>query len=283
MQPPDKHIFVTKFSGEKDVFSADKLRNSLKRSGASDEVVNFIVEEVKKDLYDNISTKNIYRKAFGLLRKFSGVNAGKYHIKRALMELGPSGFPFEKYIAEIVKFMGFIPEINQLIQGRCVTHEVDVLAVKDGQRCMIECKYHNRQGINCDVKVPLYIHSRFRDIEHTWLNKDPEILNEGWVVTNTKFSDDAIQYGTCAGLKLIGWNFPRKMSLQELIDISGLYPITCLTTLTKAEKERILASGTILCKDLPERRYLLTDLKISTEQILNIIEECQKISASLLE
>ena len=81
------------------------------------------------------------------------------------MELGPSGFPFEKFVAAIIKEEGYQTEVGVIVQGACVTHEVDVVATTDHQHIMVECKYHNQQGRVNDVKIPLYIQSRFLDIE----------------------------------------------------------------------------------------------------------------------
>ena len=47
-------------------------------------------------------------------------------------------------------------------------HEVDVIAEKDNQHFMIECKFHNDSSRNCNVKIPLYTQSRFLDILKRW-------------------------------------------------------------------------------------------------------------------
>ena len=39
---------------------------------------------------------------------------------------------------------------------------------------------------------------------------------------------------------MLGWDYPVKGSLKNLIDALGLYPITCLTSLTKKEKQNIV-------------------------------------------
>src|SRR5690606_6702976 len=149
-----------------------------------------------------------------------------------------SGYPFEKYVGEILKHEGYKTRVGQIVQGHCVQHEVDVIASKDDQHFMVECKFHSDQVRKCDVKIPLYIHSRFLDVEKAWEQRPGHghKFHQGWVMTNPRFTTDATQYGTCAGLNLVSWDFPKKGSLRERIDGSGLHPITCLTTLTKKEK-----------------------------------------------
>src|SRR5688572_22822137 len=116
-------IYITKASGQQDEFSEEKIRKSLRRSGATEKDIDRIVTEVKAKLYNGITTKHIYRIAFGLLRKSARPVAARYHLKSAIMELGPSGFPFEKFFAELLNHQGYSTKTDQLEQGKCVTHE----------------------------------------------------------------------------------------------------------------------------------------------------------------
>ncbi len=134
---------ITKASGAQVPFSSEKLRTSLQRSGAKDEDIHSIITEVKNQLYPGIPTKKIYKLAFGLLKKVSKPIAARYRLKNAIMELGPSGFPFEKYFSEILKHQGYAVKVGEIVAGHCVKHEIDVIAEKGNDYLMIECKYHN--------------------------------------------------------------------------------------------------------------------------------------------
>jgi hypothetical protein len=270
---------VTKASGEVVPFSKDKLGVSLQRAGASKETIDYITTIIKKQLFEGITTKEIYRNAFALLQKASKSTAAKYKLKQAIMELGPTGFPFEKYISEILKHQGYRVKVGEVLKGHCVNHEVDVIAEKDEYYFIIECKYHNLQGINCDVKVPLYIHSRFQDIKRKWMEQagNGTKKSQGWVVTNTKFTNDAIKYGKCAELHMIGWDYPFKNGLREMIDRSGLYPVTCLSTLSAAEKKRLLDDRIVLCRDVVEIMDTLSFANISEKRRRNILEEVKSL------
>ncbi|MCQ6961067.1 ATP cone domain-containing protein [Mucilaginibacter aquariorum] len=271
----NKEINITKASGEIALFSPEKLRHSLERSGAGEDTINEIIREVEQNLYNGITTKQIYKVAFGLLKKESRHSAAKYRLKNAIMEFGPSGFPFEKFIAAILKYQGYSVSVGEIVKGHCVNHEIDVIAEKENHHFMIECKFHNLPGKNCDVKIPLYIQARFKDVEHQWKNLPGHAtkLHQGWVVTNTKFSGDAIQYGLCAGLNLLGWDFPKGNSLREQIDASGLYPVTCLTTLTHGEKQFLLDKRLVLCRDLCEQPGMLSVAGISRQRVTEIMNE----------
>lgn len=274
-----KAISIVKMTGEKAEFDESKLRHSLERSGASNLNIQRVVDEVTSLLYDGITTKEIYKKAFDLLRRSSPPTAARYKLKKAIMELGPTGFPFEKFIGAILSYEEFQTQVGVVVKGHCVNHEVDVIAQKNNQHFMIECKFHGDAGRFCNVKIPLYIQSRFKDVEAQW-EKQPghgTKFHQGWVVTNTRFSSDAIQYGTCAGLYLLSWDYPTKDSLKERIDRSGLHPITCLTTLTNNEKQLLLNKDVVLCTDLCNQPDLFKTMEISEKRQKKILHEAHEL------
>ena len=280
----ENNILVTKASGESEPFLSDKLMHSLKRAGANNEKIERIVKEVSGKLYNGMSTRKIYRIAFNLLKESSRSLAAKYHLKQAIMELGPSGYPFEKFIGEILRYQGYNIKVGEIVKGKCVNHEIDVIAEKEHHHFMIECKYHNLQGTFSDVKIPLYIQARFKDVEAAWIQLPGHRtkFHQGWVVTNTRFSSDAIQYGNCAGLKLLGWDYPQKESLKDLIDKLGLYPITCLTTLTKMEKQRLLDRKIVLCKEIVDNEKYLIQADVNPTRIKLVMEEANQLTKDLL-
>jgi len=269
------NITIIKASGEEAPFQVEKLKSSLQRAGADKTVIDQIVQEIEAALYHGITTKKIYQMAFKMLKGKSRVSASKYKLKKALMELGPTGFPFEKLVGKIMAHEGFETNVGVIVQGNCVQHEVDVIAKKDNNHYMIECKYHSDQGRFCNVKIPLYIHSRFLDVEKQWeRQKGHETkLHKGGVYTNTRFTTDAIQYGKCVGLLLASWDYPRGNGLKDRIDKSGLHPLTALTTLTKAEKTKLLDKGIVLCKELHENPSLLEIIGVPKPRHKNILED----------
>lgn len=270
---------VTKASGEKSPFSEEKVRKSLRKSGADEEQINLILQEIKNQLYDGMTTRNIYKIAFSLLKSGGRHQAARYHLKYAIMELGPSGFPFERYIAELLKKEGYQTQTGVILPGKCVTHEIDVIAENDANQLLVECKYHNQPGISCNIKIPLYIHARFNDIEaHLSKNlKKPSKQRKGWIITNTRFTEDAIQYAGCSGLKLLAWAHPFGKGLKDRIDHHKLYPITCLTSLTTAEKQKLLEQEVVLCSELLNRSALLKSIGIKPTRTATILNEANHL------
>lgn len=274
-----KEVLIVKASGEKERFSVQKLRRSLKKSGAAPELIAEVLNHIRRELKDGTKTADIYRHAFSFLRKRHSLSAARYNLKKAIMELGPSGYPFERLVGELLKAQGFSVQVGKVHRGICVSHEIDVVAQKDNQHIMVECKFHNQPGIKSDVKVALYVRARFEDIEKQWKSK-PEYsqkLHEAWLVTNTKLTSDAIQYSTCVKMKAIGWNYPAEESLQYLIEKSGLHPLTCLTTLSRFQKRQLLDRGLILCRDISQNKNVLKAMGVNETKITQTIEEINEL------
>lgn len=273
-------IFIKKADGELELFSAEKLANSLRRAAASESLVQEIIYDVESWIVDGVSTKKIYRRAFMLLRKKERSRAARYSLKNAIMELGPTGYPFENFMGQLFEAKGYDVEVGKVLNGRCVTHEVDVFATKNKEQHFVECKYYNSQGKYASVRVPLYIRSRVNDIINA---KRDEGLDDykfyGWIATNTRFTEDAMNYGLCSGLKLISWDFPKDNSIKKIVEENNLFPITTLTELTKAQKERFLAKGVVMCKELHDDNSLFDIIQIRGKQLSRVKKEI----ADLLE
>lgn len=277
-------IKVLKASGECEPFSEEKVRSSLKRAGAEKELIEKIIKHLRGELYEGISTRQIYSHVFALLKKFESHLASKYNLKQAIMELGPSGYPFEKFMAGILVYEGYQIEVGQIVQGKCVSHEIDVIAQKDpsigsgrGKHFMVECKFHNRPGTKSDIQVALYTYARFLDVEKAWVEiaGHKEKFHQAWLVTNTKVTSEVKTYARCVGLKVISWDYPPDFSLRFLIEKSRLYPVTCLNSLNQSEKRKLLENGIVFCRDLIEEKIDFLPPTIAEKVRKEAIKVCQ--------
>lgn len=275
----NEDFLIVKASGDKVLFSEEKLRSSLKRSGADDKLINQILTLVKEELYDGITTREVYNRAYSFLRRNKPVFASKYKLKKAIYELGPTGFPFERFLSAVLIYSGYKTRVGKSVTGKCVNHEIDVIAEKNGSIIIIECKFHGEQGRNCNVKIPLYIYSRYQDIKNAVYKntsnfKEPD---ECWVTTNTRFTKDAIVYGNCMELYLLSWDYPKGDSLKDRIDRLGLYPITVSTLLTKREKQFLLSRDVVLCRQLLKDSFYLDHLGVSDTRKTKILNEVGRL------
>ncbi|MFA6430182.1 MAG: ATP cone domain-containing protein [Candidatus Paceibacterota bacterium] len=272
-------IYIIKSNGEREVFDYSKLEASLKKIGTDDLVVKEILEEIAKELHEGITTREIYKRAYSILRKKQKTVSLRYSLKKAVAELGPTGFPFEKYVAEIFKSQGYETETGVIVKGKCVEHEIDVVAWKEGELIMTEAKFHTDFNLKSDLKVVLYVKARYDDLygnRYVFGGKERE-LTEGWIVTNTKFSSTAIQYDQCQPhLKLVGWNYPYGNNLHNMIERAELIPITALTSINTIEKNMFLARGVVLSKALLDEN-LLKEVNFDEKKIKSIITEVNSL------
>lgn len=258
-------MYVVKASGEREEFNAEKIRNTCLRAGASRKLADEIVEEVEKRAYDGITTKKILNLTLRLLRKEPRA-ATRYDLKRAIMSLGPAGFPFEEFTAEALRNYGYKTTVGRILKGKCISHEVDIVAEKGNERYLIECKYHNAPGIHTDLKVVMYSYARFLDLD--------ESFDQAWLICNTKCSRDARKYAKCVGLKITSWRYPGKESLEKMIERKKLYPVTILRSVTGFTKDRLFQAKIMLAKDLLD--YGLEDLKRVTGLPENTLNKIRK-------
>lgn len=240
----EDQILVVKRSGEKEPFSKSKVLSSMQRVGVSEELRPQVLAEIKENLYPDIKTSEIFSHILNHLKYKDKKATLRYNLKQAIFDLGPTGFPFEKYMSRIFRQMGYSTNIDMVMYGDCVSHEVDILLEKNGLREMVEAKFHNQQGIKTDIHVMLYTFARFLDL------KDKNNLSNAWIVTNTKLSGDAISYARCKDIKVIAWNYPQDNNLQDLVEKPMLYPVTILNSLSREEQSKLMENNVLLCSEL---------------------------------
>lgn len=243
-------IKIKKASGQIQEFDESKLLNSLIRSGTDPEHARDVVKQVGLEIKPHMTTRKIFRLARKYLKQYNKVSVLRYSLKEALLRLGPSGYPFEKYVAELLRSKGYDVKVGPILQGRCVSHEVDVFAESDKEIIMGECKYRNSSDGAYDVKTALYVHARHEDLRSEMKKQYPGRKLSGWLVTNTRFTDDAIQFAECSGMYIVSWRYPRKHSLEKMIEESTLYPVTVLSGLNSKQIHKLIEQDMFLMKDL---------------------------------
>jgi hypothetical protein len=270
---------VVKYSGLLVDFDPKKLEYSLLKSGASSSVVASVLQKINNEIFDGITTKQIYKMAFGLLKKQNNFSATRYNLRDSIQLLGPAGFYFEKYVSRIFEYEGYEVKTNLILQGHCVTHEVDILIRKNNSISMVECKFHSGREASSDVKIPLYILSRFNDLKDIkqCIFSANDVVSKCWIVTNNRFTADAIEFAECSGLNLLSWDFPKNNNLKTKNDVNHLYPSTCLTTLTLAEKEKLLFLDVILVKEINNLPDCLVQIGLSSDRMKNVLNEVREL------
>jgi hypothetical protein len=248
------NIYVLKTNGEKEIFSLKKVFESALRSGARRESALEIAKAVENESYDGVKTSEIFRQVTKRLKKDSLKSALRFNLKRSIKDLGPTGFPFEKYVCEIYRSLGFKVKINQIVPGSCILdYEIDFVAKNDKTVYVGECKYRNFFNDIVDLKDSLANYARFLDIlEGPYLkNEKREGLEiKTILVTNGKFTSKALAYSDCKGIDVLGWRSPQGRGLEHLVEERGLYPVTILPSLKEYMKKVLVENQIMLVKDL---------------------------------
>lgn len=270
---------VTKRNGEIEPFNKDKFVESLSKSGFSEDEINLAYENVKDSFHEGITTDEIYRKTLEVLKKTEEFEPiVKYSLKRAVMELGPSGFPFEELVSRIYQEKGYKTENGLMIPGKCIEHEVDVVAYNKDELILIEAKFHNDQNTKSDTKVALYVKARFDDLKDSVFEIDGEsrVITKFILLTNTGFTNNAKKYAKCTGtFEMISWTYPKRNGLLKMIEDEKIHPITSIPELSKAQKDSLIKLGCIYCKDLKNNNNFLDMIGVKGEKkdkVLKIVD-----------
>ncbi|MDO8524555.1 MAG: hypothetical protein Q7R99_02920 [bacterium] len=263
-------MYIINSRGEQEPFSLQKVERSARRVGASLKLSREIAKEVERKIYNGIPTFEIFKEVKSLLNQAQPVFGLKFNLKQAMRSLGPDGFGFEKYVAALLRMVGYKVKLNQFISGKCLSqYEIDFTAEQADIFKIGECKYHSQAGMAVDQEVALANHARFEDIlqGNFALSKTGQAPLEaglltgqgkkvsGLLVTNTRFSTRAIKYSECSGVELWGWKYPVNNGLEVFIDKNKLYPITILPSFQKQwtsvfNNRNIILAGDILKIDL---------------------------------
>ncbi|PRD47210.1 restriction endonuclease [Sphingobacterium haloxyli] len=270
---------VKKHSGELVPFEPNKLRYSLSRSEASEDEVNKVFQRIQPHLYEGITTRELYELAFDLLKNLRDSYAARYSLKKALRDLGPEGFYFEKWIGKVFANVGYSTVTGKTVQGHAVTHEIDVIATKGNAMLAIECKFRNDVDAKISVTTPMYFLSRVKDIKGLSFSffETARQFTDGWLVTNAYLTADSISFGEYYKLNMLAWDYPTHNNIKHLVDNLELYPITCLTNLNGAEKNLLLKNSCILVRDLVQNPEYLEYLQTNRQQKKRILIEAQEL------
>jgi len=270
--------YVVNSRGEREPFSVTKVYNSALRVGASRSLAKDIAQKTQSQVYDGIKTSAIFSQVKAQLNKGFPQAALKFNLKKAMVKLGPTGFPFEKYMAEVLRCNGFVVKINQYVKGLCCSsYEIDFLANKKNLLYVGECKFRNIAQGKVHMETALANYARFLDIKNGGALKETEI--KSLIVTNAKFTSQAIRYCHCCGVNLLGWKYPKNGSLERLIDGQKLYPLTILPAFSSRFYNAFLPQGIVLVKSLlnTSTESLAKKVGLSQQELAPLIKEAQTL------
>ena len=273
--------YVINSRGEKELFSFKKAYDSARRVGASRSLAGEIAETVKKEVFPGIKTSAIHGKIRKLLSRNVFNSALRFSLKSGMRQLGPTGFPFEKYIGEVLRESGFRVKINQFLPGLCIrSYEIDFVAERNKTVYVGECKYRNVAGERVHSGDVLENYARFLDISkgpYFKSKKYQDFRVKTMMVTNTKFTQRSVDYSRCVGIDLLGWRIPKNRGLEYLIEKEKVYPITVLPSLRGHLKDVFVSERMMLAKDVLkiEPRKFARRFRVPVKPIESLVREAK--------
>jgi len=272
-------VYVTKFDGTRQPFDKNKIVRTCLRMGATNAVAESIAEDIENRVYDGIETKKILQMIFKHLRKHKPVTRHQIDLRKALSLLSPAP-DFERFVQLLLSEHGYEVTSNQIIQGRCVEHEVDAVARKNGKTCIVEVKHHYKYHTPTSLDVSRISRAVFEDVTEAYqLGLNNLKIDYALIVCNTKLSEHAKRYADCRGISHIGWSSPPNRDLQTMIEEKKLYPITLLKGLNTETRNKLASNGVILLKQLTEKtpKELRKQTRVPKEKLRSIIDIAQAI------
>jgi hypothetical protein len=270
-------VYVTKADGTRQLFDREKVVKTCLRMGADRKIADEIVGKVEDRLYDGISTSKILQLTFRLLRKYTPEIRHVLDLRRGL-SLMDSKPEFETFVQVLLAHNGFEVTPNRLVTGRCVTHEVDAIARKDGVTYFVEAKHHVNYHTPTGLDESRIARAVLEDVTEGFERGRSSLkIDRAMIVTNTRYSEHAKRYGKCRNILQIGWSSPTDLSLQNMIEEKNLYPLSCLRGLKSETKMKLVNSGIVLMKQLFEEKpsTLARKTGVQTETLNQIIEKAK--------
>ena len=247
--------------------------------GATRAAAETIADKVEANIYDGIETRKVLQMVYRLLKKHKPAVKHQIDLRRALSLLG-SAPDFERFIQLLLAEHGYKVTPNQIVQGRCVEHEIDAIATRDGKTCIVEVKHHESYHTRTNLDVSRISRAVFEDVTEGYaLGLNRLRIDYAMIVCNTKLTEHAKRYADCRGILHVGWSSPADHDLQTMIEEKHAYPITFIKGLNAANRQKLASNGILLLKQLtainPEE--LKRQTGISRDNIESIVDSAEAI------
>jgi len=245
-----KNHKVFKKSGELELFDPNKLCGSIKMTGVKESLANQVCGIVASSIDSDISSEEIFKITRKYLYQSDPGIAAIYSLERGLSALGPSGFLFEQYVAALFLEMEYKVKTNVYAKGEGVDHEIDVWAEKGNVVFIVEAKYRNDYKNKTHIPQVMYADAKLADIRRQKEKMGDTREFYMWMITNTRFTDSAINYIKHRDLQLMGWDFPQYINLMKIVYEKKLYPVTVLPSINKKALKKMAELDIVLVKKL---------------------------------
>lgn len=238
---------MTKSDGTKVPFDRAKIVETCIRTGLDTRTAKEIADRTESTLPDGATTHQIYDFVKDEMEKLNPKSAALFGLRDAIADLDSESF--ERYAKSVLEAHGWKCTWNQIVPGRSVEHQVDVIAQKGDETWVIECKRHFNPHRWCGLDVMLQVQARLEDLRDGSFDQKNKYKWAGaWIFTNTKFSEHAKAYATAKAERMTGWR-SGEFGLERLVEEKKIWPVTMLK-LDLMTKAKLLSSHIITVNDV---------------------------------
>ena len=268
--------YVTKADGSKQLFNREKIVQTCLRLGADQNTAMLIATQLEHRLYEGISTREILQIIFTLMRKYKPAVKHLFDLRRgiSLMESKPE---FEVFVRALLFHNGFDVQPNTILRGFCGLHEVDALASKAGLTYFVEIKHHIKYHAFTGLDESRIARAILEDVAEGYTRGVTDLkIDRAMIVTNTRYSDHAINYGQCRHILQIGWASPE-VGLRDMIEKHKLYPLSCLRGISANIRLKLIDVGIVLIKQLlnQDSNYIVRKTGLSKFEVSSLMEKAR--------
>ena len=276
-------IFVTKADGSKQLFDREKVVQTCLRMGADLEVAQMVAREVERRLHEGIATKEILQIIFASMSKPKPAVKHIFDLKQgiSLMESKPE---YEVFVRVLLSHSGFQVQPNAILRGLCGEHEVDALATKEGLTYLVEAKHHLNYHALTGLDESRIARAIIEDVTEGYRSGVTKIRIDGaMIITNTRYSEHAINYGRCRNILQVGWTSPEGFGMKDVVEKYKLYPLSCLKGVSTETRLRLVEAGIVLIRQLAEQdsHYIERKIGLPHGTVLSIMEKAKHATETL--
>ncbi len=276
-------VLVNKADGSKQLFDEKKIVQTCLRMGANREEAIQVARQIERSVYEGITTRKILQMIFSLMRKHKPAVKHLFDLKHGI-SLMASKPEFEAFVRVLLVHSGFKVEPNMILRGLCGEHEADAIATKDGLTYFVEVKHHGSYHALTGLDESRIARAILEDVTEGYSHGLTRIkIDRAMIVTNTRYSEHAINYGRCRDILQVGWASPEVFGLREMVEKHRLYPLSCLRGISAEVRLRLVEAGIVVIKQLLEQdlRYIERKTGLPRETVLSTMEKAKHTMETL--
>jgi len=265
-------IRVRKADGRLEPYDGSKIMRTALYLGLDREDAERIEREVLEKAYDGIPTSEILAMIRDLAEEIRPELSQARDIREAISAMRPKP-DFEDYARIVLREAGYLVEPGRLLEGRCVSHEIDGIAFKGDEVFVVEVKHHFNHHAYTGLGTVLELWAALEDLREGYkLGFHPYAFTSAILVCNTKISQHAEQYARCKGIMYMGWRYPRAFALSDIVSSKKIYPITMIKSLSAEAVAKLGDRGIVTLNQL---------LRLKADEIASImgasLEEAERL------